>query len=51
MNDKVEVELRVMTKNGNFWVGVDVGRGHCAPSEETDVAGVEEERVSSSDSG
>jgi hypothetical protein len=44
IKESVEVDESVMTKNGNL----PAGRGHCALSDETEVAGVE--RVSSSES-
>ena len=47
MNEIVDVEERVITKNGKFWLADDAGRGHWLFSEEIDVAGVDEEDTSS----
>jgi hypothetical protein len=43
MKESVDVEERVMTKNGNFWPADDAGSGHWLLREDTEVAGVDTE--------
>ena len=50
MKLRVEVDERVMTKNGNFWELEEGGKGQCALKDETEVAGVDCPSSSSSES-